>query len=213
MSNAREIESVLFKRVAGGNVFQAPNPWVFGRTSRYLVSDAQKAALLAIITPRRPVLRIALITTVIVAWAGAAGVIVWALSSHREATAVDVLAIFALVLVPIYLAWVVALRHNFRRMRPILANAPRTQERITNRELRRAMVDAMSMKKTLLLAACWTFTSFMQVVILVTRNAHHPLFGDAQSYVALFTGVLAAGLAVYYLVLAVRKPKAPGAAA
>jgi hypothetical protein len=213
MSNAREIESVLFKRVAGGNVFQAPNPWVFGRTSRYLVSDAQKAALLAIITPRRPVLRIALITTVIVAWAGAAGVIVWALSSHREATAVDVLAIFALVLVPIYLAWVVALRHNFRRMRPILANAPRTQERITNRELRRAMVDAMSMKKTLLLAACWTFTSFMQVVILVTRNAHHPLFGDAQSYVALFTGVLAAGLAVYYLVLAVRKPKAPGVAA
>jgi hypothetical protein len=213
MSNAREIESVLFKRVAGGNVFQAPNPWVFGRTSRYLVSDAQKAALLAIITPRRPVLRLMLITAVIVAWAGAAGVIVWAVSGHQQTTAADVLGIFALVLVPIYLAWVVALQRNLRRMRPILADAARTQERITNRELRRAMVDAMSMKKALLLAACWTFTSFMQAVILITRNAHHPLFGDAQSYVALFTGVLAAGLAVYYLVLAVRKPKAPGAAA
>jgi len=213
MSNAREIESVLFKRVAGGNVFQAPNPWVFGRTSRHIVSDAQKAALLAIITPRRPVLRIALITAVIVAWAGVAGVIVWALSSHKDATAADVLAIVALVLVPIYLAWVVALQRNLRRMRPILADAPPTQERITNRELRRAMIDAMSMKKALLLAACWTFTSFMQVVILVTRNAHHPLFGDAQSYVALFTGVLATGLAVHYLVLAVRKPKAPGVAA
>jgi len=213
MSSAREIESVLFKQVAGGYVFQAPNPWVFGPTSRYLVNDAQKAALLAIITPRRPVLRIALITAVIVIWAGAAGAIVWALSRHDPPTVADVLAIFALVLLPIYLAWVFALRRNASRMRPVLAEAPRTQDRITGGELRHAMVDAMSLKKTLLLAGCWIFTSAMQVMILVSRNARHPLFGDAQSYVALFTGFLAAGLAAYYLVLAVRKLKARRVAA
>jgi hypothetical protein len=208
MSNAREVESVLFKPVAGGYVFQAPNPWVFGRMSRYLVNDAQKAALLAIIMPRRPILRIALITAVIVAWAGAAGAIVWALSNHDQPAFADVAAIFALVLAPIYLVWVVALQRNLRRMWPILADAPRTEERITSGELRRAMADAMSLKKLLLLAACWVFTSTMQVMILVARNAQHPLFSDAQSYVALFTGVLAAGLAVHYLVLVARKLRA-----
>jgi hypothetical protein len=46
MSNVAEIEAALFKQVGGGWVFQAPNPWVFGRTSRYLVNETQKAELL-----------------------------------------------------------------------------------------------------------------------------------------------------------------------
>ena len=53
MSNAGEIQSVLFKQVPGGYVFQQPNPWVFGASSRYFVNEAQKAALLAIINDSR----------------------------------------------------------------------------------------------------------------------------------------------------------------
>ena len=50
MSNVAEIEAVLFKQFGSGYVFLAPNPCVFGRSSRYLVNEAQKAEILAIIT-------------------------------------------------------------------------------------------------------------------------------------------------------------------
>src|SRR6476661_1962446 len=68
MSNVEYFESALFKRVAGGHVFQAPNPWLFGQGSRYLVNDTQKAQLLAIATPRRPMLRVAVMTAGIALW-------------------------------------------------------------------------------------------------------------------------------------------------
>jgi NADH:ubiquinone oxidoreductase subunit K len=205
MSDAAEIEAVLFKEVGGGYVFQAPNPWVFGPRSRYLVTAAQKAELLAIITPRRPILKIVLITAGILLWAVAASTIVWAVSSHDDPTAGDAIAMFVLIVVPIFLALVVALQRNLRRMRCILAAAPRTEERITSGELRCAMANAMSFKRSLIIGALWTVTCLAQVFTLVIRNAQHPLLSDVQSWLNAFTGVVAAGLAAYYLVIAVRK--------
>ncbi len=203
MSNVAEIEAALFKQVGGGWVFQAPNPWVFGRTSRYLVNDTQKAELLAIVTPRSPVLRIAAITAGILVWAVAASTIVWAVSSHGEPTASDALAIFALVVVPIFLALVFALQRNLRRMQRVLAGAPRTEERITPRELRHAM--ANSLRRSLLIGALWAVTCLFQVSSLVIRNGRHPLFGDVESYLSFVTATVAAGLAIHYLRLAIRK--------
>jgi hypothetical protein len=203
MSN--EVESVLFKQVPGGYVFQQPSPWVFGRSSRYLVNDAQKAALLAIITPRRPIGRIVAITVGLTLWAVAAPTIVWAVSSHDEPTASDAFAMLALILVPMFVALVVALQRNLRRMRPVLAGAPRTNERITRGEVRHAMASAMSFKRSLLIGSAWSLTFSLQVFGLVIRNARHPLFSDVQSCLNLFTAVVAAGLAAYYLGIAIRK--------
>jgi hypothetical protein len=213
MSNVGEIESVLFKRVPGGYVFQQPNPWVFGRSTRYLVNEAQKSALLAIITPRRPILRIAVITIGFFLWAGAAGTIVWAVSSHDEPTASDVFAMFALILVPMFVALVIALQRNLRRMRSVIAGAPRTDERITNGELRHAMANAMSFKRSLLIGSAWTLTFLLQVFSLAIGNARHPLFSDVQSCLNLFTAIVAAGLAAYYLGIAIRKLRQKPAAA
>src|SRR5882757_8285065 len=121
MSNVGEIEAVLFKKVEGGYVFQQPNPWLFGRSSRYVVSEAQKAALLAIITPRRPVLRIAIITVGVLLWAVAVATAVWAFGSgHDNPAAGDFAAIVVLMVVPMLAALIVALQRNLRRMRPIL---------------------------------------------------------------------------------------------
>ena len=36
-----------FKAVAGGYVFQSPNPWIFARPRYYLVSEAQKSEISA----------------------------------------------------------------------------------------------------------------------------------------------------------------------
>jgi hypothetical protein len=205
MSSAAEIEAVLFKKFGDRYVFQAPNPWAFGRKSRYLVTDAQKQELLAIVMPRRPVVRIAAITIGILLWTAAASTIMWAVSPHADPTVSDAVAMFVLILVPIFLALVVALQRNLRRMQPILAGAPRTEERITHHELRQAMTRAISPRRALLLGALWTVTCGSQVFILVIRNARHPLLSDVQSYLNLFTATVAAGLVVYYLVVAIRK--------
>jgi hypothetical protein len=207
MSNVGEIQSVLFKQVPGGYVFQQPNPWVFGRSSRYLVNEAQKAALLAIVTPRRPILKGAVILAGVLLWAVAASTLVWAFSSHDEPTTRDVIAMLVLIVGPMLAALIVALQCNLRRMRSVLAGAPRTDERITRGELRRAMADAMSMKRALLIGGTWTFTCVMQTFGLVVRNARHPLFSDALSFINLFVAIVAAGLAVHYLLIALRKAR------
>jgi hypothetical protein len=90
-------------------------------------------------------------------------------------------------------------------MQPIISTASRTQERIDRREMRQALAGAMSLQRTLLIGALWSFSCLTQVFTLVLRNARHPLFSDVQSYLSLFTAVVAAGLAAYYLTLAVRK--------
>ena len=228
MSNVGEIQSVLFKQVPGGYVFQQPNPWVFGRSSGYLVNEAQKAALLAIVTPRRPILKGAVILAGVLLWAVAASTLVWAFSSHDEPTTRDVIAM--LVLIVFFLGamqegpeiqWgahifgylvtimgaVAAELQSIGHRRVVLAGAPRTDERITRGELRRAMVDAMSMKRTLLIGGTWTFTCVMQTFGLVVRNARHPLFSDALSFINLFVAIVAAGLAVHYLLIALRKAR------
>jgi hypothetical protein len=205
MSTAREIESVLFKPVPEGYVYQAPNPWVFGRMRRYIVSEAQKAALLAIVTPPRPWLRIAVITAAIMLWTGAVAGAMWAITGDDQPTTIDFLIMMTLILGPIYLAWVAALRRNLRRMRPILAGAPTTQERITQREMRNAIADAMSLRKTLLIGGLWVFTFTTQVFSLIIRNPKHPLFSDLQSGLNVFTATIAVALAVYYLRAALRK--------
>jgi hypothetical protein len=194
----------LFKQVPGGYVFQQPNPWVFGRSSRYLVSEAQKAALLAIITPRRPILKAVVILAGILLWVAAVA-IAMAFFGHDEPTASDIVAMMVLIAVPMFAALVVALQHNLRRMRSVIADAPRTEERITHAEVRKAMANAMSVKRALLFGAFWTVLSSVQVYLLVIRNATHPLFSDAPSFINLYLVILFAGVAVHYFVIALRK--------
>jgi hypothetical protein len=204
MSNVGQIQSVLFKQVPGGYVFQQPNPWVFGRSSRYLVSEAQKAALLAIITPRRPILKAVVILAGILLWVVAVA-IAMAFFGHEEPTASDVVVMIVLTAVPMFAALVVALQRNLRRMQSVLAGAPRTEERITNGEIRKAAANAMSVKRALLTGAIWTFLYSVQVYVLVTQNARHPLFSDTQSFLNLYLVIFTAGVAVYYFVIALRK--------
>jgi hypothetical protein len=49
-----QVKFASFKQVPGGYVFRAPNPQVFGRSDHYLVDEAQRDKIVAIMTPRRP---------------------------------------------------------------------------------------------------------------------------------------------------------------
>ena len=208
MSNVEYIESALFKRVAGGHVFQAPNPWLFGQSSRYLVNDMQKAQLLAIVTPRRPMLRVALMTAGIALWVVAAAAIVWAFGSrHDQLTGYDIVAMILLIQVPLVLALMLALQHTLRRMQPVLVGAPRTDERISRSELRQAAVKAMTFRATLLIGAAWVIIILVGIFTLVMNSDRHPLFSDAQSFLNVFSVITAVGLAAHFLVIVVRKAR------
>ena len=57
-----------------------------------------------------------------------------------------------------FLALVVALQRNLRRMQCVLAGAPRTEEEITRREQRHAMANAISLRGSLRLSMLWSIS-------------------------------------------------------
>jgi hypothetical protein len=143
-SNSRDaIEGAYFKPMAGGFVFRAPRPRVFGAADRYLVNEAKKAEILQIMaahqmTPKRArviaavagLLPLAVVT--FVAWAF--GLI------DGEPAPVDIVVVVtvgmmlltaAAALVALLFASHLYARTQLRELRPILAALPRTGERIT----------------------------------------------------------------------------------
>jgi hypothetical protein len=144
------LESISFKPVPGGFIYRAPKPWLFGPTRHYLTSESQKAEISAIMTPRRPILFQLALWMAFSLMVAAAGGIVWAFTGHREPTAVDVVAMVALIVVEVF-AGLQALRwRQMHRLRPVLAGVPLTDERITDSEVRQALaggVNTMSIKQ------------------------------------------------------------------
>src|SRR5262245_38855403 len=58
---------INFKRVAGGWVFRAPNPWILGNSPQYLVNDDQKVRIAAVLRTMGAVPPLAVIAASIVA--------------------------------------------------------------------------------------------------------------------------------------------------
>ena len=147
-----QIRPTMFKKVPGGYVFRAPNPWLFGAAPHYLVSEAQKAELVKILTPLRPYQRRAVLVIVptvgllllVVAINGAMG------PFFLAAPMLGVALCSALILATMVLALHMENRPMQRRLQPVLAGLTRTDERITNRELRDATENATSAKQSLL---------------------------------------------------------------
>ena len=206
VSDARSsIEAILFKPAAGGFIYRAPNPWVFGAADHFLVNEAQKHDILEIVVARRPILRLAAITVALLLWGIGIGTLCWAFSGHEDPTAADVVVMIVMTIAAMFLALHGAIRRKLRRLQPILAGLPRSNERITSAELRKAMTGSISFKAALWTGILWTVTCLSQIFVLVIRNDRHPLFADAQSWTTLFLLTAAALLAARHFRLAIRK--------
>jgi hypothetical protein len=202
------IESRRFKPVPGGFVFQAPNPWVFGVARHYLVNAAQKSDILARMTPRRPILIGALVTMTVILWAVAMSALVWAFGSgHDDPTATDILVMAALIVVPMILAVPLAIGLQLRRLQPVLAGLPLTDERITAQEQRNAMVNDTSVAQSRLVAMSMGIVCLSLAFTLGMRFGRHPLFADAGAIAMLVGAIAAAGVAVRFAALAIRKAR------
>jgi hypothetical protein len=200
MSNVRDsIIATIFKPVPGGYVYRAPSQWVFGPTrtcDHYLVNEAQKAKIAAIVTPRRPILWQAVLWIGFSLMVAVAGVIAWAVTGHDNPTLTDVSIMVALSLVQAFLALQIYRWMLRRRLRPVLAGLPRTDERITKRDVQQALAanaQAISIKQLVLLGA----TSVMACTALSINFLIWIVKGQSVAFFWLAGAILFGVLAVY----------------
>jgi hypothetical protein len=119
-----------FKPIEGGYVFQAPSPWMLARPSYYLVSAAKKAEICARLERWRLLLLLALL--------GALCLMVPAiafpslLSRLYRQLGAGLFPLFLFAAITLLMVPLIAIPQIYlaRALRPLLADAPRTDERI-----------------------------------------------------------------------------------
>jgi hypothetical protein len=122
-------EEAAFKPVAGGYVFQPPSLyWPFARSRGYLVNEAQKAELAACL--RRQRRRVFLLIVVYVFGFGLTAA-VGISSAGPRISPVGFIAIVLVTLLAVVLIAIVPHIYLMRTLRPLIADLPRTDERIT----------------------------------------------------------------------------------
>jgi hypothetical protein len=197
-------EEAAFKPVAFGYIFQPPGLfWPFTRQPAYLVNEAQKAELIACLRrQRRRVFLLVVVYALIVMGLGmAAGM---ALSRGARIPATELIAILivtALAVIPIV---IVPHIYLVRTMRPLLAELPRTEERITLRDQLQSLAGAISGKLLLLGAIGGSMMVIGNIVSIVDAIAEGRGGGFYSSIVGLVIGAL---LTSYFGYLAVLKRK------
>lgn len=194
--NSSGAKSPLFKPAAGGGwIFRAPKLFGGGEAPHYLVDDAQKDRIDAILRPRRPLLVLTFFVLAIVGWAAVAATLVWALGwVHDKLTTGDNLLIIFLTVVSIALGLLVALYVNLsiqrRRLEPVLKEARPTSERISMAEVGENLKKATTLRQSLVICVVSTVASLAGVMnILLRVSARHGL-SDVQIYVWAFVAIV-----------------------
>jgi hypothetical protein len=128
----------IFKPVPGGYVYCAPDR-VFGPSRCYLVNEAQKAEIIALTTPRRPILWQVMLWLVFTLFVLATVLIMWAVTGHDDPTPADGLLIVLMVIVEAAVGLVLLRSRTLHRLRPVLADLSPTNERITPSDVQQIM--------------------------------------------------------------------------
>ncbi len=122
-----------FKAVDGGYVFQSPNPWIFARPRYYLVSEARKAEIGQVLGRWRRLFVLCLAICLSFCFAVAAFLpMLFKLLPGIAALGLPVF--IPLIILVCSTSVVVPQAYLTLRLRPLLADAPRTNERITLRD-------------------------------------------------------------------------------
>ncbi len=126
-----------FKTVAEGYVFQSPNPWIFARPRYYLVNQTQKTAILAHFGRWRLVLLISILAVFVLVGSIYAFVTLSPATFIRLAAPVLAHGSGALIALTVLLMTLLVVPltavpqiYLIRGLRPLLADAPRTEQRI-----------------------------------------------------------------------------------
>jgi len=118
------IDSRMFKSVSGGYIFQVPPPTIFHSTAAYVVNEAQKAQILAIVGSR--------VWAISATWAGIAAALLAGLAIARfGASGIASVVVGAGAFLVLHIAVTcLGFQLKQRRLEPVLAGLPRSNERL-----------------------------------------------------------------------------------
>jgi hypothetical protein len=206
MSDTRtQIAATLFRPVAGGYVYREPYRSPFGSAPHYLVNDEQKAELLALIVPKRPILWQVILWGALCLMVATACLGLWFYTGHDAPTGLDTLAVFALTLVQALSGLAILFWWRRRRLRPLIATLTPTDLRITHSEMRAAAANAMSSKQLVIAGVAGVFASTAMLINGVLELAlRHPI-----GLLWLASSVVFAGLACHYFRQLIRRAERP----
>jgi hypothetical protein len=167
-------EALLFKQVPEGYVYQAPNPWLFGRRRFFLVNEAQKAELLAAVTARS---QFALVMTFVVVFvallAGSVAAVVYLAGDGDHPIGITS-ATVVLTLLSLYAAAIIIAQPAARRVRPLLERLTPTDQRITLADRRAVAATQIWLPGQLTLCASHVILSAMFFVQAAQRTGGDP---------------------------------------
>jgi hypothetical protein len=194
-------ETTMFMKVADGYLFRAPNPWVFGHARFYLVTEAQKAQLLAIVTARsQAVFWVAFVGLILATTAALAYV-----SGHLDPTIWDIVVLAASVPVWLYVALLIAIRPTARRLQPLLDRLPTTDRRISTADVRKTMTARQYLMIGLSHAVI--AVAMMALALLKLHDGPVSLVGNAGVWIFAFAAVAFMASSVSFLVAALNRSR------
>lgn len=153
-----------FRPAPGGFVYREPYRWPFRQARHYLVDTDQKAALLAITVPRRPILWQAVLWGTLCLMVAASCIGLWLYTGHDTPTALDILAVAVLTIGQVTLGLAGLFWWKRRRLRPLLATLTPTDLQISQAEMRAAAINAMSGKQLVLAGVSGVFASTAMLI-------------------------------------------------
>ena len=177
---------IVFKPVQDGYVYRAPNVWLVGSSPHYLVDEKQKAdirATIASISTR--LLWITGVSALTISVALGTGLFVWAGRSKLHGFR-EVLLWIALMF-SLYAGFFISRQVLLRKLRPILASLPTTDERITLTEIRAEFGRAtppvvLSPARRRVLRICLILMPLLMIGLSISRAldmhdaTHEPIF-------------------------------------
>jgi hypothetical protein len=198
-------EAIMFKKGPDGYVFRAPNPWVLGRKRFYLVNEAEKTKLLAVITARSQAVFWVTFVTLISASTAAYAYF----SGHNNPTTRDFVIMLALLPVWLYAAALVSIRPTARRLQPLLAGLPRTEQRITAADMRRAVRKTVSFRQYFMLGVSQAIMSVALILLALdkTEGGRVSVFEDGGAFIFVFSAVVFVVSALSFLAAALDKAR------
>lgn len=195
-----------FKLTPAGHVFQAPSPWIFARSRYYLVSDRQKAELLACLGRWRLLVMLAfaaygaLILSIMLPMMPWQRALTRLVAPMHHLLGTDLFALAMGVLVALLMMPILAVPQVYlaRALRPVLAHAPRTTERIRFAEqLPKIAASAPAWVLACGLVGGLAAMSLGIIEMFDDFRAGHLARGAAASAPLLFAGVFMIAYAVY----------------
>ena len=200
-----QIEAATFQPIPGGYLYREPFR-MSSKAQHYLVDEAQKAQLVALAIPRRPVLwQIALWGT-LCAMVAIACFAIWLYTGHGDPTATDTIGMIVLTIAQILVGFAILRWWKLRRLRPVLATLQPTDLRLTQKAMRDAATNVMSGKQLVIAGAASTFAATAALVNGAIQIATRQPIGLLWLVISL----VFAGLAVLWFTRLLKRAETAG---